>query len=358
MDTYYKGKSGLESLVQTEEKIVKDDFQVQTNSLQSAVKQLQHGYAGEPGKMVRIVGVNVPLFILPGDSLPADNSLRTRMLLKNPDGSVYAGGVYRPDKKLNNLVVFVAKINAEGKGEWFKPFNLKADSLSKEAFDNFIGPMTLTKEGCAFLVHTQDVTLPTGQAGKTRKLNSLIYLTEKGEDKKRKKLKEIDYPRQITYSETINGFVVLLKGVEQQENHSITENMTLLSYNVLGDQLWKREIPLAGNVVRLFNLSDGYAIAGNYLLITDLAGKEFRTRMSEQEANPYFIKIKNSGETSSIKPLSFGTSLVTTRIVKINDSSIHLLGFKGTLADPKPGQELTSHIMIDSNGQIIFSTVQ
>ena len=358
LDTYYKGKSGLESLVQTEEKIVKDDFQVQTNSLQSAVKQLQHGYAGEPGKMVRIVGVNVPLFILPGDSLPADNSLRTRMLLKNPDGSVYAGGVYRPDKKLNNLVVFVAKINAEGKGEWFKPFNLKADSLSKEAFDNFIGPMTLTKEGCAFLVHTQDVTLPTGQAGKTRKLNSLIYLTEKGEDKKRKKLKEIDYPRQITYSETINGFVVLLKGVEQQENHSITENMTLLSYNVLGDQLWKREIPLAGNVVRLFNLSDGYAIAGNYLLITDLAGKEFRTRMSEQEANPYFIKIKNSGETSSIKPLSFGTPLVTTRIVKINDSSIHLLGFKGTLADPKPGQELTSHIMIDSNGQIIFSTVQ
>ena len=99
--------------------------------------------------------------------------------------------------------------------------------------------------------------------------------------------------------------------------------MTLLSYNVLGDQLWKREIPLAGNVVQLFNLSDGYAIAGNYLLITDLAGTEFRTRMSEQEANPYFIKIKNSGETSSIKPLSFGTSLVTTRIVKINDSSIH-----------------------------------
>lgn len=358
LDTYYKGKSGLESLIQTEEKIVKDDFKVQTNSLQSTVKQLQHGYAGEPGKMVRIVGVNVPLFIFPGDSLPADNSLRTRMLLKNPDGSVYAGGVYRPDKKLNNLVVFVAKINAEGKGEWFKPFNLKADSLSKEAFDNFIGPMTLTKEGCAFLVHTQDVTLPTGQAGKTRKLNTLIYLTEKGEDKKRKKLTEINYPRQITYSETINGFVILLKGVEQLENYSTKENMTLLSYNVLGDQLWKREIPLAGNVVQLFNLSDGYAIAGNYLLITDLAGKEFRTRMSEQEANPYFIKIKNSGETSSIKPLSFGTSLVTTRIVKINDSSIHLLGFKGTLADSKPGQDLTSHIMIDSNGQIIFSTVQ
>lgn len=358
LDTYYKGKSGLESLIQTEEKIVKDDFKVQTNSLQSAVKQLQHGYAGEPGKMVRIVGVNVPLYILPGDSLPADNSLRTRMLLKNPDGSVYAGGVYRPDKKLNNLVVFVAKINAEGKGEWFKPFNLKADSLSKEAFDNFIGPMTLTKEGCAFLVHTQDVTLPTGQAGKTRKLNTLIYLTEKGEDKKRRKLTEINYPRQITYSETINGFLILLKGVEQLENYSTKENMTLLSYNVLGDQLWKREIPLAGNVVQLFNLSDGYAIAGNYLLITDLAGKEFRTRMSEQEANPYFIKIKNSGETSSIKPLSFGTPLVTTRIVKINDSSIHLLGFKGTLADPKPGQELTSHIMIDSNGQIIFSTVQ
>lgn len=351
LDTYYKGRGGIESLYQAEKKLIADDFKVQTISIQGVVKNLQLGYAGEPGKMIRVTTVNVPLFVVPGDSLPVDNSLQTRRLLKNSDGSTYVGGMYRPDKKLDNLVVFVAKINAEGKGEWFKNFNLKADSLSKDAFDNHLGPMTLTKEGCAFVVHTLD-------ASKTKKLNSLIYLTEKGEDKKRKKLVETSYPRLITYSEEVNGFVMLLKGDQPAEDIGVKENMTLLSYNVLGDQLWKREISLAGSAVQLFNLSDGYAIVGNYQQITDLAGKEFRTRVTEKETGSYFIKIKSNGVTSLIKPFSMGSSWVTVRVVKVNDSSLHLLGFKGTPADQKAGQELGSHTMIDSNGQVIFSNVQ
>ena len=169
---------------------------------------------------------------------------------------------------------------------------------------------------------------------------------------------ETNYPRLITYSEAVNGFVILFKGDQPTEDSGLKENMTLLSYNVLGDQLWKREIPLAGNVVQLFNLSDGYAVVGNYLQITDLAGKEFRTRMTEKEAGPYFIKVKSNGETSLIKPFPMASSLVTIRVVKVNDSSIHLLGFNGTLADQKTGQELGSHTMIDSNGQVIFSNVQ
>src|SRR6478735_651769 len=241
LESYYTGKAGIENLLQTEQKVIADDFTAHKSNMQEVVKRIQLGYTGEPGKMVRVTTASVPLFILPGDSLPMNNVLRTKRLLKNSDGSTYAGGMYRPDKKLNNLVVFIAKINAEGKGEWFKNFNLKADSLSKEAFDNFIGPMILTKEGCAFVVHTLDVT-------KTKKLNTLIYLTEKGEDKKRKKLTETTYPRFITYNETVNGFVILLKGETQLENSGNKENATLLSYNVLGDLLWKREIPMAGNV--------------------------------------------------------------------------------------------------------------
>lgn len=351
LDTYYKGAEGVGNLIIAEEKKIKDDFQMVTNSIQGEVKKLQPDFIGVSEKTVKIGAVSVPLFSLENDSLPADNALHTRRLLKNPDGSIYAAGMYRPDKKLNNLVVFVAKITAEGKGEWFKSFNLKADSLSKDPFDNFIGPMTLTKEGCAFLVHTVDAT-------KTTKLNTLIYLTEKGEDKKRKKLKESNYPRQIIYSEASNGFVILLKGEAQREDNGNKENVILLSYNVLGDQLWKNEIPLIGNVTLLLNLSDGYAIAGNYLLITDLAGKEFKTRINEQEVYPYFIKIKSSGETALIKPLAVRSSLVTTRVVKVTDRSIHLLGRKGALTDQTPDQELNTHIMIASNGQIIFSNVK
>jgi len=209
----------------------------------------------------------------------------------------------------------------------------------------------LTKEGCAFIMQTRD-------AINIRKANTLIYLSEKGEEKKRTKLNDLSYPRYLVYNEILNGFVVVLKGADKSTDFAVKENMMLLCYNVLGDLLWKREFPLTGNVIKLINLSDGYGVIGNYLWMVDQTGQEFRTKANLNEASPYYIKVKNSGEIALVKPYNFNTSLITGTVVKINDNSIHLKAQKGTAASFASPEDFTSHIMINSLGRVIFSQIQ
>jgi hypothetical protein len=351
IESYYKGAAGIKTMMNDENELLKTDYKNQTASIQSAINALQKEYAGQEDKFIKAGSLSIPLFVVTGDSMPTDNALHTMRLLKNPDGSLYAGGVYRPDKKVNNLVVYISKVKADGKSEWFKSFNLKADSLSKDQFDNFLGPMVLTKEGCAFIVQTRD-------AINIRKANTLIYLSEKGDEKKRTKLNDLSYPRYLVYNEVLNGFVVVLKGADKPTDFTVKENMMLLCYNVLGDLLWKREFPLTGNVIKLINLSDGYGVIGNYLWMVDHTSQEFRTKANLNEASPYYIKVKNSGEIALVKPYNFNTSLITGAVVKINDNSIHLKAQKGTATSAASSEALTSHIMINSLGRVIFSQIQ
>jgi hypothetical protein len=306
---------------------------------------------GDSTKQARIGNLNVPLFIIASDSLPMDNLLHTHQLMRGSDGSTYAGGVYRPDKKLNNLVVFVARISADGKSDWIKSFNLKTDSLGKEPADNYMGPLVVTREGCAFIVRTMN-------ALQTVKINTLLYLTEKGEEKNRIKLNESLFPRFIVYNETLNGFAIALKGETQKENFTAKENLTLLSYNVLGDLLWKRDVPVIGNLTKLINLNEGYGMVGNYSWILDQNNKEFRTRANQNEVNPYFVKIKTNGEIVLIKPYNFNASIVAGSVVKVNDNSIHIRAQKVTVDQFNPKLTLTSHIMINSFGNVIFQSLQ
>ena len=350
IQNHYKGADGIRTLIKDEEQVLKDDYQLQTNSIIESVRKLDGSVMGDSTKQVKIGTLNVPLFIMTNDSLPMDNVLHTHQLARGSDGSIYAGGVYRPDKKLNNLVTYVARVSNDGKSDWIKSFNLKTDSLGKEPADNFMGPLVVTREGCAFVVRTinglQNV-----------KINTLVYLTEKGEEKNRIKLNEVLYPRFIVYNETLNGFAIALKGEAQKENFANKENLTLLSYNVLGDLLWKRELPVTGNVTKLINLNEGYGIIGNYSWILDQNNKEFRTRANQNEVSPYFAKIKTNGEIVLIKPYNFNTSLVAGGAVKVNDNSIHIRAQKITLDQYRPKGDLKSHIMINSSGSVIFQTL-
>ena len=55
-------------------------------------------------------------------------TLQTR---KSPDGSIYLAGIYRPDKKTNLTVTYVAKVNADGKPGWMQSFNFKVEILPR-----------------------------------------------------------------------------------------------------------------------------------------------------------------------------------------------------------------------------------
>ncbi len=187
-----------------------------------------------------------------------------------------------------------------------------------------MGPIELTKEGCAFVVRSEALMAPGGQ-------NTFVYFNEKGEQKFKVKLKDKSYPRMLNYNETSNSFVVVLKGQEEKLQYTVSEPITLLSINILGDILWTRAVELTGTITDLTKVIDGYLIIGNFMVIRDLAGKEFRTRVNTGESNPYIIKLNDRGEVVRINPIKVPKSVYIARVIKVNDNAINLLGWEGTL---------------------------
>ena len=122
---------------------------------------------------------------------------------------------------------------------------------------------------------------------------------------------------------------------------------------------WKKDIQLTGNVIDLIGSSDSYVLAGNFLLMHDQAGKEVNTKPATSECSPYLIKISERGEVLATKPFSTPYSVYLSRVVKVNDNSINLLGYKETI-ESGPQKQFTPsdkviHIMTNRLGEVICS---
>jgi hypothetical protein len=269
----------------------------------------------------------------------------------NPDGSFYLAGIYKPDKKLNNLITFVARVNPDGKPGWIQNVNVKIDSLSTVPdANNFLGPMVLTQEGCAFVVHSVKINL----AGS---LNTFVYLNEKGENKFRIHLKEKDFPRKLNFIEKSNSFVIMSKGSQEKPGYASPEMVTLTSVNALGDILWKREASLTGTLTDLTNLIDGFLVVGNYSLL-NVSGREYKSK-GAGDSSPFLIKLNERGEVIHVNALQPSKSVYITDVVKIGDNAINLIGLESSF-EAAQGKVLTkdakvTHVMTNRICQVIFS---
>ncbi len=276
--------------------------------------------------------------------------LSTLFNQKNPDGSAYLAGIHKPDKKINNAIVFVARVLPDGKVAWLNSFNPKIDSTSATADANqVLGPAVVTPEGMAFLIRSEHLT-------NGNKINTFIYLNDKGEAKVKFTLSDNAYPRFIQYQEKLNAFVFVLKGNEINQNFTVKEDMTLLCLNVLKDVLWKKVTPITGTLVELTSVSDGLLLAGNFMTIIDSRGNEVRTKVNALESNPFLLKVGEKGDLSPM-PIAVPFSFYLTKLVRVGDNSINLIGIKEnfetgitksfSVTDP------VLHIMATKTGQVI-----
>ncbi|NJN42566.1 MAG: hypothetical protein HC811_10400 [Flammeovirgaceae bacterium] len=324
----FNGPKGLESYINAEKKEIGSSYQTYSNELHQSLSKLDKQFEQFTNKemSVRIGRLTIPLTVQSPEVEAMDNgTLFTLVNRKNSDGSAYLAGIYKPDKKIKNIVTYVARINPDGKPAWVKDFNVSVDTTVVSDANNYLGPLVLTQEGCAFLVHAVKTT------GEDR-LNSFIYLDEKGDQKLSVRLKDKTYPRKLLYSEKNNSFIMLLKGKEEIQNNAEPESISIGSANVLGDVLWRKDYSITGNVVDLIPVIDGYLIAGNYSVIKDLAGKEYRTKISSQECSPFVMKISEHGEWVEVNPISTPSSIYIDRVIKVNDNSINLIGFQETFS--------------------------
>ena len=356
VNKYYGGMEGLLKFSSDEKHFIETSFLQYTAELRTVLVVMSApDTAKGKEKLIRFNNrwnVSLLTHLLTPELLEKGEPV-TLQNLRNPDGSTYLAGVYKPDKKINNVVTFVARVNPDGKPGWFQNFNIKMDSASATAdTNNFLGPLQLTQEGCAFLIHSIHLT-------RSDQRNTFVYLNEKGEDKFRLRLKEKDFPRKLTFIERSNSFVILLKGQAEKQNYTTPENIQILSINALGDLLWKREINLTGSLVNLVNLIDGYLIVGNYTVLKDLNGKEYRAKIGE--SSPYLIKLNERGDFVRVSPIATAKSIYVVDVVKVSDNSINLLGFEDTFESAQGKTVLSSgriiHIMANRFCQVICSNL-
>jgi hypothetical protein len=324
---YYGNIEGVKRYATVEKENIKKTFEGYKTSLRAELTGLAMPVlTADVNKAVRFgrfmisstIMLVTPELLEKGEPITLQNK-------KSPDGSVYLAGIYKPDKKVNNLVTFVARIGADGKPAWIKNFDFKIDSLSATPdANNFLGPLDLTQEGCVFLVHAIKLT-------DSNSLNRFVYLNEKGEEKFKIRLKNNSFPRKLNYNEKSNSFIIVMKGKAEKQVYSESEPVTVMSINILGDPLWTRTIDLTGTVSDLININAGYLVIGNFMVIKDLSGKEFRTRINAGESNPFMIKFNEQGDLTKIAPIPVTKSVFIVKVIKLNDNAINLIGWEGTL---------------------------
>ena len=271
---------------------------------------------------------------------------------KNPDGSGYLAGIHKPDKKTNNMVVFAARVLPDGRVAWFNSFNPKIDSTSATPDANqVLGPAVITPEGIAFVIRSEHLTNGS-------RINTFIYLNDEGKPKVKFTLADNAFPRFLKYHEKLNAFIFVLKGLEAKLNFNQKEEATLLCVNVLKDVMWKKAFQLMGNIVDATMVSDGLLLAGNFMTMSDSRGNEVRTKINAQESNPFLLKVGEKGELNPM-PISVPFSFYLTRLARVADNSVNLIGMKETfetgISKQLNANDQVLHIMATKFGQVIYT---
>ena len=336
LSKYYSGESGLQKYMTSEQSFIESSFQQYQDTLKKNLLRVA-GIASTSGKTIKAGTYNIPIDVQQKPALPlATPSIVTLKQTKNPDGSMYLGGIHNLNKKQPTIIAFVTRINPDGKSAWFKEFILPIDSAGPLNTDNFISEMVATQEGCAAIVRSIRTTDQVA-------INNFIYLTaDKGEGRKIK-LKNDHAPRKLLYQEASNTFVIAFKGKSEVQQFENPETVSITSINVLGDLLWNRDIPMSGTMQDLIPVKDGFVLAGNFSAIQNSNGKEIRTKINQ--SNPYLVKLSSRGEVVNILPIETPRSVYIDRVVKVNDGSINLLGYESSFSEAVSSSAAKTSVM-------------
>ncbi len=344
---FYRGEQGLSEFAEQEGRLISGTFAIYRDTLKaSLLTSLKHDE--QEGSSIKLGGYSIPLFVretfeeTPG-AIPPVTLKKTR----NPDGSMYLGGIHRSNRRVANIMAFVARVNPDGKTGWVKEYNLPPDSLSV-SFVNRVADIVATQEGCAAIITSSD---------SSHVANTFVFINEQGKETIHP-IGEKKIARRILYQERSNSFVMTFKGDGQYQDYLKDETLSLVSINILGDLLWRRDVPLSGTIEDIVAVRDGYVVVGNYTTIKNSSGKEFKTRAGTGQASPYLIKFGLDGSVLNIAPITTTRSICIRSVVKVNDESINLLGVDSPFTDLSDTIELDNsavHMMADYNLKRICS---
>ncbi|UXX80287.1 hypothetical protein N7E81_04130 [Reichenbachiella carrageenanivorans] len=313
LTTYYKGQSGITTLVSTARKENRTHFDTYVEKIQHLSRHLLNG--DSTLTTVKYRGIVIPDYVtrITLDSIHSSNKITTHKVV-NIDGSAYLGGVFL-HPKTNLITTFACRKEANSTISWYKELSMQ---VSGENAHTLLTAMTNGQGGCSLLLNAHN---PITRA----QINTLYTYSDNGAEQQVKNLTISEFPRFMVFEEQTNTFLIGFNGIGLEANRTEASKVILANYNVVGDLKWQYAFELMGDLSGLVTLEDGYLLSGNYSRIKDESGKFVRI---DNGYAAYLMKVNNSGQLSKQVLLPNSLPYITTHLYKAGDHCINLFGSK------------------------------
>ncbi len=346
---YYSGMEGVNQLVQTERTANNGDYSLYVDNIRDIVfeKMIVDSTLTE----VTYRRSKIPFIV----SLPVDNEVIstehiTTHKINNFDGSAFIGGIVKNEKE-NKTQAFVAGVTKDGKTGWYRDYLLQIDSAGFDAHTRLAAMQTIPG-GVALVLN--------GLNPETNdRINHLILLDETGEVTLSRRLLLQNYPRLMNYNERDNSLTIAYKGDDFMKDIFISNELIIANYNILGDLQWQYRNEYKGDITDIFNIQDGYMIAGNFNTIKGFDQKLITAGSNNTDTRGFMLKIDNNGRPISLKTLNSPRNYQIDAVYKVSDDCINILGNEGTYM-PVTGFSATEnsiHMILNNNLEILSSSI-
>ncbi len=289
--------------------------------------------------------------MMPGLAIDAESMEGpvTTHRIDNFDGSAFLAGTNKNKDGL--LVGYVAGVTNTGRIGWLKEYSLQTE-LAETPSDTRMASIKLVPGGVAAIFNTTNMEMGDSK-------NQLVILDGTGAEQLNVTLLQSDFPRTITYIERSNSLIVTFKGQDYVSDILQSNNLTISSYNILGDLQWTQSLESKGDVVDVIQTFDGYFLVGNYNQLKGLDGKLIRSGGANTSTRAYIARLSNEGQIQQIKPVTHSQPYYINKVHKISDDCINLFGSQGSFNPDAPFNDGPDyvHLIMDADMTMLSSSL-
>ena len=298
---------------------------------------------------------NIPLFIKKPDySNLVPKQLISICIDEDNEGNKYISGIYLPENK-NFTQVFVAKLNSNNVVKWLQFIDSKDATESTHQTGKLI--QALDDGGCMVIIN-----LFTNLNGENIIQNHLVKLSSSGTILNKLNLYRNVIPQFFKYDEINDNYIIAYKGNSISEP-DVLENLYIDFNDSTGNNVWNQTMEIKGNIINIINLNQDYLVFANISQFVNSEGKLTEINKSDSENNStalLYSYLENNGNIKLLKVYEMQESYLSTRVVKLNNTMINILGYKGYYSSDNlkiTGSEPLFYILINPLGVRLYSNL-
>jgi len=276
-------------------------------------------------------------------TIGTESNTQTKSLSSDNKGNLYiAGSVLVSEKKQN----FVALMN-NNKIKWFKTFAGKSSN-------NVI--VKANNNGC-FAVFS---SIEGGDIE-----NKIVRLDLEGTKKSDKSLESKSVVRYLYYDDINEKVLLAFYGKTIDKNATQNSQLEIIKLKVTEKSIeldWQTpvKIDFTGSFVDIVKINQNYYVFNNYSEYTDLGNNKVsaKGKTSAKQNNAFLTIVDEKGQKTAMKNFASDKYYYLTKIVKINDNLINLLGIYGdsdkVKSDVEKKQGEFYYMLINNKGEVTY----